>query len=297
MYRRMSSPGASALLLAGTLLFCRLALLASAHPAHPSTLPVTIATANLSDNFSQAYQDPGIRILQALRPDIVGIQEFNYRLGSPEELVLRIFGPDYHFHRESGARLPNGIISRFPILEAGQWEDPFVQNRNFAWVTLDIPGPKRLHVVSVHLVQNKTARRTPQARLLMDYILQAFPPDDYVVLCGDLNISTRVAEALSVLTSWFDDSRHPADQLGNKNTNAERSRPYDVVLPNPALARHHAPTRLARQSFPDGLVFDTRLWDPPPTPAEWEDSARNLQHLPVMKTFHLPLASPPASPP
>lgn len=254
------------------------------------TVSITIASANLSDNTSQAYEEPGIRILQALKPDIIGIQEFNYRTGNSQDLVRKLFGPAYSFAREKGgARLPNGIISRYPILASGQWEDPYVQNRSFAWATVQIPGPKPLHVVSVHLVQNRANRRAPEARHLLQLIRAAFPPDDYVVLCGDLNIRTRGTDALAELTAWFVDDPQPADQEGNPNTNFTRSRPYDVVLPNPALAKFHAPTTLGGQEFPDGLVFDTRLWNPPPPPAEWEDTARDMQHLPVMKTFRIPL--------
>lgn len=254
------------------------------------TLPITIASANLSDNTSQAYDDPGIRILQALKPDIVGIQEFNYKAGTSQDLVRRLFGPSFYFVREKGgARLPNGILSRWPITAWGQWEDPYVGNRSFVWATIQIPGPRPVHVVSVHLVQNRVARRAPEARHLLGLIRAQFPPDDYVVLCGDFNVVGRNADALAELTRWFVDDHPPADQAGNRNTNANRTRPYDFVLPNPALAQHHAPTILAGQTFPDGLVFDTRLWNPPPPPAEWEDSGRNLQHLPVLKTFRIPL--------
>lgn len=254
------------------------------------SLAITIATANLSDNTSQAYEEAGIRILRALQPDIVGIQEFNYKSGNSLDLVRTVFGPAYHFAREKGgARLPNGVISRYPIVASGQWEDPCVGNRSFAWATLAIPGPKRLHVISVHFVQNRSERRVAEARQLLHLIRQHFPADDYVVLCGDLNVTSRESIALAELTRWFCDDHQPADQQDNKNTNANRTRPYDFVLPNPALARHHAPTVLGGQTFPAGLVFDSRLWSPPPAPAEWEDSAHNLQHLPVMKTFHIPL--------
>ena len=268
-------------------------LLATAGMAAPGrgTVAITIASANLSDNTSQAYEASGIRILQALRPDVVAIQEFNYKSGNSQDLVRKIFGHSYHFAREKGgARLPNGVISRYPIAAFGQWEDPYVANRSFAWATLQIPGPKPLHVVSVHLVQNRSERRGPEARHLLKLIRKQFPEDDYVVLCGDLNVASRESAALAELTKWFDDSAQPADQAGNKNTNASRNRPYDFVLPNPALAEHHAPTVLLGEKFSDGLVFDSRLWNPLPPPAEWEDTAGNLQHLPVMKTFRIPTA-------
>lgn len=254
------------------------------------TIPITIASANLSDNVSQAYEAPGIRILQALQPDVVGIQEFNYQAGTSQDLVRKLFGSSYHFAREKGgARLPNGIISRWPIVASGQWDDPCVGNRSFAWATLAIPGPKPLHVVSVHLVQNRVERRGPEARHLLELIRAHFPADDYVALCGDFNVATRQSEALAELTEWFVDDHRPADQQGNENTNAHRSRPYDFVLPNPALAKCHVPTALGGLAFPAGLVFDTRLWDPPPPPALREDTGRAMQHLPVLKTFRIPL--------
>ena len=264
------------------------ALCAGATP--PKWATFTIATANLSDNETQTYGAAGIRILQALQPDVLAIQEYNYKLGTSKDLAQRLFGPDAHFAREKGgSRLPNGVMSRYPIVAFGQWEDPYVGNRCFFWATVQIPGPKPLHVVSVHLVQNHSERRLPEARHLLELIRQQFPEGDYVALCGDFNVATRDSEALAALTNWFDDSAHPADQAGNKNTNANRNRPYDYVLPNPALAPYHAPTVLLDQKFPAGLVFDSRLWNPLPPPAEWEDTARDLQHLPVLKTFRVPL--------
>ena len=260
-------------------------------PATPRlTHTITVATANLSDNTTQAYSDPGIRILQALRPDIIAIQEFNYKLGTSHDLARRIMGPGSYFARETGGvRLPNGVISRYPIIAHGQWDDPYVLNRRFFWATIAIPGPKPLHVISVHLVQNRAARRTPEARHLHTLIRETFAPDDYVLLCGDFNVTSRGTAAFNELTRWLVDDHHPADQEGNPNTNFARNRPYDFILPSPALAPHHAPTILAGQTFPHGLVFDTRLWNPPPPPAEWEDTAGNMQHLPVMKTSRIPI--------
>jgi endonuclease/exonuclease/phosphatase family metal-dependent hydrolase len=250
---------------------------------------ITIASANLSDGTTQHYEEPGIRLLQTLNPDVVGMQEFTYAFGSPEELVESIFGEGRHFVRETGARLPNGIVSRFPIVAHGQWEDPNVSNRNFAWATVQIPGAKPLHVVSAHLLHNRSGRRIEQAQLLVDRVREHFPRGDYVVLCADLNVPSRNAETLFILREEFMDDPQPADQEGNKNTNSTRSRPYDFVMPNLELSRVEVPTRLGGLEFPGGLVFDTRLWSPPPPPAEWEDSARNLQHMPVMRTFRIPV--------
>ena len=39
---------------------------------------VRIAASNLSSGSAQAYEAPGIRIVQGLRPDIIAMQEFNF---------------------------------------------------------------------------------------------------------------------------------------------------------------------------------------------------------------------------
>ncbi len=257
----------------------------------PRWLTFTIATANLSDSTTQAYRDSGIRHLQALDPDILAIQEFNYQGGTTADLVHRMFpANDRDFCRErGGARLPNGVVSRFPIVAWGQWEDPYVKNRQLFWATVRLPGGTKLHVVSVHLVQNRANRRIPEADYLVQCIREKFPRNDYIVLCGDLNTSGRETGVMAVLGRIFDLVRVPADQRGNPNTNTPRTHPYDVVLPNRALARYEVPTILAGQTFPDGLVFDTRLWARPPPPARRGDSDSNLQHLPVLKTFRIPV--------
>ena len=250
----------------------------------------TVATANLSDNESQAYDGPGIRILKGLKPDIIAIQEFNYRRGMIDDLVRLMCGPGFTYFREKGgARLPNGVISRFPIVAAGQWFDPYVANRNFVWATLAIPGPKRLHVVSVHLVQNRSNRRVPEAKQLLQLVEAQFPKDDYILLCGDFNVNSPDSEVLEVFAKRFEDVHRPVDQLDDETTNAQRNKTYDYVLANTALDEYHVPTVVGGLTFREGLVFDSRLWNPPPPPVRWEDSSLDMQHMPVMKTFRVPL--------
>ncbi len=256
-------------------------------------IPITVMSANLSSSTSQEYEEPAIRIFKALKPDVVGIQEFNYRDGGPAALVARAFGPEYHYFCEKGAALPNGVISRWPIRATGSWLDPYVKNRTLVWATLEIPGPRPLHVVSVHLVQNRAERRVAQARFLAQKIRTTFPADDYLVLCGDFNIATRASMALAELTDLLSDEHQPADQHGNPGTNTSRDRPYDFVLPNARLNACHVPTRVANRVFAQGLVFDSRVWDPPPAPVRTDDTtADNMQHMPVMKTFAVPAAAP-----
>ncbi len=220
------------------------------------TVPLTIATANLSDNRTQAYEDPAIRILQALQPDILAIQEFNYKAGTSQDLARLLSRSRRPLRpRKGGARLPNGIISRYPILAHGQWGGS-LPSRTAACSGPPSPSPAPGRFTSsASIWSSATPPAAPPRPGTSSASSATASPDDYVVLCGDFNTTSRAAEALAVLTAWFDDSAQPADQNGNPHTNAPRTRPYDYVLPNPALARHHAPTILDGLVFPGGLCL------------------------------------------
>ncbi|MCU0788335.1 MAG: hypothetical protein MUC91_09120 [Verrucomicrobia bacterium] len=71
----------------------------------------------------QKYEAPQIRILQGLAPDVVAIQEFNYLNNTPAEIrsfVDTAFGTNFYYYRESGYAIPNGVISRWPIINSGR---------------------------------------------------------------------------------------------------------------------------------------------------------------------------------
>jgi hypothetical protein len=106
--------------------------------------PIRIVAANLTSGNKQSYDlGEGIRILQALKPDIALIQEWNYKDNSQaamREFVDQVFGTEYSFFREKNAQIPNGVISRFPIIKSGEWDDDLVDNRDFAFARLDLPG-------------------------------------------------------------------------------------------------------------------------------------------------------------
>src|SRR3954447_23842682 len=87
-----------------------------------------VMTSNLTSGNGQKYETPGLNILKGLNPDIVAIQEFNYSNNSPADfraMVDDTFGTTYSYFRETNAAyaIPNGIISRYPIMEAGSWDD------------------------------------------------------------------------------------------------------------------------------------------------------------------------------
>ena len=86
---------------------------------------IRIAASNLSSGSNQAYESPGIRLLQGLKPDIIAMQEFNYganQAADIQSLVNQITGTNgSSWFRETGYSIPNGIISRWPILASGSW--------------------------------------------------------------------------------------------------------------------------------------------------------------------------------
>ena len=103
----------------------------------PTNSVVRVMAANLNGN-SQKIEPFAIRIFQGLKPDLVAIQEFNYSNNTPAQIRSSIdtaFGTNFNYYRESGAGydIPNGIISRFPILTNATWDDPQIPNRGFAF--------------------------------------------------------------------------------------------------------------------------------------------------------------------
>ena len=257
---------------------------------------VTVVSANLTSGGTAIYQGAGARILQALTPDVVAIQEFNpTNAAGHRDFVDLNFGTNFFYCVEPADALPNGVISRWPILEWGEWDDPLLIDRDFVWATVDLPGGRPLHVVSVHLKAGSTAdekaKRIEQAQMLTNYIAQAgYHPADHVVVCGDLNIQSRTEMTLQILAAALSDAHKPTDQFGDTDTNQGRDKPYDVVLPNAYLDARHLPVRCGGRTFPEGLVFDTRLWSESsiPYPAQVSDSAAlSMQHMGVEKLFGL----------
>ena len=119
-------------------------LLGESHFPLPGDVRVRLMSANLTSGNGQSY-DPGhgTRIFQGTDPDIVMIQEFNYGSNSNADIqsfVSTAFGPTFSYYREGGAQIPNGIVSRYPIVAFGEWNDSSVANRDFAWARIDIPG-------------------------------------------------------------------------------------------------------------------------------------------------------------
>jgi endonuclease/exonuclease/phosphatase family metal-dependent hydrolase len=257
---------------------------------------VRVMAANTTSGTLQSY-DPGhgTRIFQGTKPDVVAIQEFNYGSNSATDIrtfVNTAFGTSFYYYREGGAQIPNGIISRWPILAAGEWDDPYVSNRDFAWARIDVPGPKDLWVVSVHLLTSSSSSRNSEAVSLVNFIKTHVPATDYLVIAGDFNTSSRTEAAFSTFSQVVSTAApYPADRNGNTNTNASRGSPYDHVLVDADLRAYQTATVIGGSSFAAGLVADTRVYSPISeiSPALSADSgASGMQHMGVIKDFLIP---------
>jgi endonuclease/exonuclease/phosphatase family metal-dependent hydrolase len=257
---------------------------------------ITLMACNLTGN-SQKYEDPQIRILQGLKPDIVAIQEFNHSNNTPAQIRAFIdtaLGAQYQYYRESSATetysIPNGIISRHPIVQSGSWDDTLIPDRGFAWARIRIPGSNDLFVVSVHLKASSgyASTRSMEAGNLRTYIQAQFPSNAWVIVAGDLNTAARTEAALGVLTTFLSDSPVPSDTVagGNENTNLGRSAPYDYVLLSFAMTNRLVGTAMNGVTFPRGLVFDSRVFSPLAAvpPVQFADSGSG-QHMAVLKAI------------
>ncbi len=269
--------------------------------AHAAPLTIRAVAANLTSDNKQTYspdngnhsnpEGAGARILKALKPDIVMIQEFNTTV-PVRQWVNQTFGEDFVFTQEKGLQIPNGIISRFPIIASGSWDDPVLNNREFAWAQVRLPEKRDLWVVSVHLHSKGESSRATQAAALAKFIEKNVPKDALLLIGGDLNTRTteescfkELADVVVIL------EKPPADQNGDITTNRPRNRPYDWVLANPQLEKSAVSVKLAGREFSHGLVFDSRVFEPleKVAPVQAADSdLPMMQHMAVVRDFRLP---------
>lgn len=266
-----------------------------------SAQKIRITAANTTSANASTYDSgEGIRIFQGVKPDIVLIQEFKYGNNTPaaiRQFVDSTFGSGFSYYRETitvGGGIPNGVISRYPIIAQGSWDDPEINNREFAWARIDIPGAVDLWAVSLHLKASSgdAGTRNQEAIALRNYIQANIPPDDFLVIGGDLNSYSRNEAQFTVLSEVVRTAGpYPADQNGNQNTNAGRSSPYDNIFSDADLDALQVPVVIGSRTFANGLVVDTRVHTPLSdlSPALFGDSgATNMQHMTIVKDFYIP---------
>lgn len=275
-------------------------LLVTAWSAFAGPVAVRVAAANLTSGNHQTYspdngnhsnpEGAGARILKGLQPDVVLMQEFNTTVPA-RQWVNATFGESFSFFIEEGAQIPNGIVSRFPIIESGEWRDATQTNRDFAWAKIALPNGKFLWAISVHLYSQKPGVREQEAKALLGSIRGKIPDADLLVLGGDFNTKTKNEACTAEFAKLFDGGGDPADASGDGDTNAPRNKPYDWVLADRELAACAVPVRIGTAEFKGGLVFDSRVFQPlsDVPPAQRGDSGvTNMQHMAVVRDFLVP---------
>ena len=267
---------------------------------------IRIMAANLNGN-TQSYQPFALRILQGTKADVVAIQEFNYANNADADfrsLLDTTFGTNFVYFREpftANGDIPNGIISRYPIIASGSWADTVQTqpNRGFAWAQIDLPGTNDLYIVSVHLLTSSAANRSAEATNLKALIQANFPANAWIVVAGDFNTGSRTeSTTMTTFDSYLNDLPVPVDNIGNSDTSANRNSPHDYVLASSSLTNFETATVFPSHSFPSGLVFDSTVYTPlsDVSPVQFSDST-NAQHMAVMKDFLIATGSTNVVPP
>lgn len=282
-------------------------LVAPALASAQSSVTVRVMAANLNGN-TQSYQPFALRIFQGLAPDVVCIQEFNYSNNTPADFRAMLdaaFGTNFVYYREpytNSGGIPNGIISRYPILAAGSWTDTVQSqpNRGFAWAQIDLPGTNDLYAVSVHLLTSSAANRATEAANLKALMQANFPADAWVVVAGDFNAGSRTEACVTTFSGYLADFPVPVDKNGNSDTSANRTEPHDYVLAGVNFTNRETATVCGPLSYPSGLVFDSRVYSANEllnfSPVQAADSGL-AQHMAVVKDFSLTGDVPPATNP
>lgn len=257
-----------------------------------------LMAANLTSGNNQSYETAGIDIFKGLKPDVVAIQEFRYNSSSASNdlrtLIDTAFGTDYSFYCESGYNIPNGIVSRYPIIAAGSLDDPTVADRGIAWAQIDLPGTNDLYVISVHLYGSGTATdRNTEAMVVTNFIGTNCPAGSWVYVGGDFNTGSRSEACVTTLKTMLSDNPIPNDNdsTPDQDTNEPRNKPYDYVLPSFALTNYFTPVVLPSHTLTNGLVFDSAVYTPlsDVSPVAFGDShTTNMQHMGVIKDFLIP---------
>ncbi len=287
------------------------AVLISVQAVQAQNARVRIMAANITSGTQQSYEAPGIRIFQGLKPDIVAIQEFQVSGGSTSNalrgLIDTAFGTDFNFYVEPNNGIPNGVVSRYPILAAGFWTDTQVSDRGFVWAQIDLPGTNDLYVVSVHLHSSGgSSSRAIEATNLKSLIEAAnWPSNAWIIVGGDFNTTSRSEACMTTFKTFLSDSPVPTDLVsgGNFNTSEPRSNPYDYLLPSFAMTNRLTSIVIGPQVFPNGLVFDSEVYNNnytlvPVAPVQFGDShVTGMQHMAVLKDFLIPTNSAPVNDP
>lgn len=219
-----------------------------------------------------------VRVFQGLNPDVALLQEWNVNQAGGEtyrEYVDDAFGPEFYYYLGYSTPgpyyQPNGIVSRWAFQTMGGWPDTSGPGKpDFTWAIIDIPGDVELGVVSVHLKAGDTTadkeQRIEEAQLIKDYVENSLvfnPSSNYVVVGGDLNTENEYEWCIQTFATFLEPTSYrPRDRQGDKDTNKNRTRPYDWIMPNQVLDAFHDIVVIGTENYeyPSGLVFDSHVF-------------------------------------
>ena len=268
------------------------------------TVTLRAMAANISTGNKQSY-DPGhgIRIFQAVKPDIVMIQEFRYGNNddaSIRKMVNTAFGAEYVYHRGrylGNEWIPNGIISNRPIIDSGYWKSNKISNRDWDWALIDLPGTKELLVVSIHLSASDNAAEVPsltssiQKKISSD---KAAGLEYHVMVGGDFNSASTSNGKNELKNVVYTSVELPVDQNNDDSTNETRSKTLDMLFVDRDLHVQEIPAAIGRYSYEHGHVFDSRVYykrgelgDVPPVQKDDSEGGNGImnQHMAVIRDF------------
>ncbi|MBN2724314.1 MAG: endonuclease/exonuclease/phosphatase family protein [Deltaproteobacteria bacterium] len=268
-------------------------------------LPLRIVAANLSSgNYMNYDLGHGIRILKGLNPDVVLVQEMNYLENTESDyraFAQEIVGTEFFSVDNKDFEIPNGVISKWPVLRSGYWDDPSLSNRELFWAEIDLPGNLDLFVVSVHLHTSPSTDQVIASSVIVDEVkihMQENPGRFVYIVGGDFNGPASVSsegfgrDEIFVVSDLF-----PVDDNDNFNTNSPRSSHYDFILGDSLITSMMTPVLVEStytselKVYESGLVFDTRTFsqdilDEFFFPALTTDSAATgMQHMAVIKDY------------
>ena len=255
--------------------------------------------ANITSGDHQSYSPGhGIRIFQAIQPDIIMIQEFNMYSSSGDDsdanirkLVDQAFGSEFKYHRGRG-QIPNGIVSRYDIIDSGYWKSNKQSNRDWDWAIIDLPGPKELLVISVHLGTDTSTQEAPSLMQAMNKKRTADKQNKleyYLMIGGDFNRNFQGNGSLD--DYFYVDGKLPVDQENDETTNKNRKKVLDHLFVDKAFDQFEVPVEIGQHTYYNGHVFDSRVYrdngelaDVKPVQAN-DSGATNMQHMAVIRDF------------
>lgn len=249
---------------------------------------VRLVSANISSGNRQSYEGHAARIFQALHPSVVLVQEFNVPNDDRASFVRSTFGGEYTYSVEADSSIPNGVISRFPILAHGEWKNSVPNaNRDYAWARIEMPGGDRMLAVSVHL-RTKAGPRASEERELVEFINKSRQSGDVVVLGGDFNHDASLAAEMAGAAEFLNlGAPAPRNGRGGAGTNATLSKKLDLLLVGHKWTARERAVNIAGKSYEHGAVFHSDMAEAAALlPALPGDSfAPNMQHMPVVRDF------------